>query len=212
MKTPLVVTPDVAEVLGVLLGDGCLCRYASHGHTNFQIAFTASADEYWYYQSFIKPTIESTFAIKGHLYLRRDHTTRYHIYSIQLATYLVNAGIPIGKKVDASIPSIIFKQGLIIPFIRGVYHAEGSLYRRYSRAYGRHAKVYSNLLVIQIRMKLKTLMNQIRVELLNLGISPNKLTEKDGVFTLRITAQNDITRFLEVIRPKYKSHLSPVRL
>lgn len=70
--------------------------------------------------------------------------------------------------------------------------------------YNRHRKVYSNLLVIQIRMKLRTLMNQIHAEIVKLGILPNKLTEKEGVYTLRITSQDEIKKFLEVIRPKYK--------
>ncbi|MDG7016469.1 MAG: LAGLIDADG family homing endonuclease [Nitrososphaerota archaeon] len=112
---------------------------------------------------------------------------------------------------DASIPRTVLEHGLAIPFIRGTYHAEGSLYRRYSRVYNRHARVYSNSLVMKIRMKLMTLMNQVRTQLLNLGISPNRLTEKDGVFTLRITAQEEITRFLEVAKPRYKSHLPPAR-
>lgn len=211
MQAPVALTPDIAEVFGVLIGDGCVCRYVSRGRTNFQVAFTAGANEYWYYESFIKPALESAFSVKGYLYLRRDNTTRYHIYSIQFASYLAAMGIPIGKKVDASIPQPILDQGLAVPFIRGVYHAEGSLYRRYTKAYNRQTRVYSNLLVIQIRMKLMTLMNQVRTELLNLGISPNRLTEKDGVYTLRITAQEEIARFLEIVKPRYKSNLSPAR-
>ena len=53
-------------------------------------------------------------------------------------------------------------------------------------------------------MKLKTLMRQIREEIIKLGIIPNRLTEKDGVYTLRITMQGEVRHFLEVIQPKYK--------
>ena len=173
--------------------------------------FTASAEEYWYYESFVQPTLESSFLVRGHLYLRKDNTTRYHVYSMRLVSALSSIGIPIGKRTDASIPRSVLELGLVVPFIRGVYHAEGSLYRRYSKAYDRHARVYSNLLVIQIRMKLRTLMNQIQEELIGLGISTNRLTEKDGVYTLRITSQTEIARFLEVVRPRYKSRLPPAR-
>ena len=212
MEIPAVISPNLAEVLGVHLGDGCICRYLSHGREAFQIAFTASASEYGYYESFIKPTIESTFSISGHLYLRNDNTTRYHIFSKPLAKYLLGLGIPVGRKKDAAIPAAVLEQGQVIPFVRGIYHAEGSLYRRYSKRYNTHVRVYSNLLVIQIRMKLMTLMTQIRSELIKLGISPNRLTDKDGVYTLRITAQKEIVRFTEIVQPKYKFVLAPPRL
>lgn len=78
--------------------------------------------------------------------------------------------------------------------------------------YNRQIRVYNNLLVIQIRMKLKTLMNQIWAELTKLGILTNRLTSKDGVFTLRITAQKEIEKFLQIIQPKYKLHPAPAML
>ena len=119
--------------------------------------------------------------------------------------FFESLGIPIGKKIDATIPMQIIDQGLVVPFIRGIYHAEGSIYRRYSKMYNSHPKVYSNLLVIQIRMKLKTLMTQIWTQLVGLGIATNRLTSTDGVYTLRMTDQNEIKRFLETIQPRYKS-------
>jgi intein/homing endonuclease len=203
------VTPELAEVIGLNLGDGCVHRHVSERHWSYQVAFTASPKEFWYYESFVKPTIDSAFSVNGHLYLRSDNTTRLHVSSKRFVDFMVSLGLPVGKKHDASIPAVILTKGLVVPFIRGLYHAEGSIYRRYSRMYNTHAKVYSNLLVIQIRMKLQTLMRQIREEIIRLGIKPNRLTEKDGVYTLRITSQNEIRSFLKIIQPRYK--LIPLR-
>lgn len=169
----LQMSPELAEVIGVNIGDGGVYVYKYRGHYSYQVAFTANPSEYWYYESFVKR--QSTLhSVRGHLYLRSDNTTRLHIGSKRLVTFLASLGIPVGKKIDASIPPEIIKHGLVIPFIRGIYHAEGSIYRRYSKMYNRHRKVYSNLLVIQIRMKLRTLMNQIHAEIVKLGILPNK--------------------------------------
>jgi intein/homing endonuclease len=119
-------------------------------------------------------------------------------------SFLESLGVPVGKKHDASIPLTILKEKQVIPYIRGVYHSEGSLYHRYSKAYNRQVKIYDNLMVIQIRMKLGTLMNQIRDQLVTLGISCNRLTDKDGVYTLRVTSQAEIAKFFQVVQPKYK--------
>jgi intein/homing endonuclease len=201
----MLISADFAEVLGVLLGDGCVCRYRSQGRYFFQTAFTASSSEYWYYEEFIKPTLERNCGVSGRLFLRNDNTTRYHISGLKLAAELIRLGIPVGKKRDASIPSCVLEGGQVIPFIRGIYHAEGSIYRRYSKRYNRHAKVYDNLLTIQIRMKLSTLMHQLREELTKLGISCNRLIDRDGVYTLRITSQLMVRKFLEIIQPRYKT-------
>jgi intein/homing endonuclease len=176
------------------------------------VAFTAHPSEYWYYESFVKPTVESFFSVHCHLYLGEHNTTRLHICSKKMVVFLESLGLPVGKKIDASIPELILRQGLVVPFIRGLYHAEGSIYRRYSKKYNTHVTVYDNLLVIQIRMKLRTLMHQLAVELAKLEIRANRLTEKDGVCTLRVTSQEQIEKFLAIIQPKYKLAPHTIRL
>ena len=208
----ITITDDIAETFGVLLGDGCVFRYGPPSSQSNGISFTAHESEFLYYHDFIKPTLERAFKVRGRLFIRDDHTTRYRIYSKRLVDFLVGVGIPYGKRMDACIPVVVKRSGLVVPFIRGLYHAEGSIYRRYSKRYPGHARVYSNLLVIQIRMKLKTLMTQVEHELRNLGIQLNRLTEKDGVYTLRVTRQDMIKKFMEIIQPRFKTSPHPTRL
>lgn len=208
----MLISGGIAEVLGVLLGDGCISRYHSHNRVNLAVAFTGSNSEFGYYEDFVKPTLESWSNVKGYLYRRKDNTTRFRIFGARLAMQLISIGIPVGRKVDAMIPSCVFESGKIIDFIRGIYHAEGSIYRRYSKRYNTHVRVYDNLLSLQIRMKLRTLMHQINSELIKLGIVTNRLTEKDGVYTLRITRQSMIQGFFEIVEPKFKSEPHPANL
>ncbi len=70
--------------------------------------------------------------------------------------------------------------------------------------YNRMRRVYDNLWTIQTRMKLRTLMGQLRDELVKLAMHPNRLLERNGVFALRVTSQREIHKFLGVVQPKYK--------
>ncbi len=187
------------------LGDGCMVRYETKGQSVNEAGFTGSISEFPYYETFVKPTFESALGVMGRLYLREsDHTTRYVIYNKEVLQYLLALGLPVGKKHGASIPPAIFERGLVIPCIRGFYHAEGSIYRRYSKAYRGHPKIYDNLLTLQIRAKLKTLMSQVAEELSRLQIVRNRLTARDGVYTIRITGQGEIAKLFTTIQPRLK--------
>ena len=71
--------------------------------------------------------------------------------------------------------------------------------------YNRMKRVYDNLLVFQIRTKLPTLMRQVHSELNKPGIITINLIVSDGVYTIRITKQSMIQKFLDMIRPRYKT-------
>jgi hypothetical protein len=190
-----------------LLGDGCISEYVSSNRRRFEIAFTGNLSESNYYRNFVKRTIERNFPLKGRLILRGDNTVRLHYISTRLASFLLSIGLPLGKKIDARIPKFVIRAGQIVPFVRGFYHAEGSLYRRYSKRYAGHARIYGDLKVVQFRCKLKTLMLELRSFLLHLGLGPNRMREKDGVYTFRITNQARIRLFFRLVEPRYKTSL-----
>jgi len=136
------ITEEFAEMLGVLLGDGCVGKYTSGGTEHFVVAFTGNSSEYWYHEQFIQPVYKAEFGMAGSLYRRRDGTTRYHIYGKKVATSILAKGVPLGEKHDACIPPDVIESGQIVAFIRGLYHAEGSIYRRCSRIYNRMKRVW----------------------------------------------------------------------
>ena len=200
-----VVDARMAEFLGVLIGDGCISRFISGGKVKFEVAFTGNPSELSYYRNFLKPLIEGRFPIKGQLRIRDDNTVRLHFRSKRLAVYFLSMGLPLGKKRDASIPPCIRGRSLITAFVRGFYHAEGSIYFRYSKKYAYHARKYDYLQVVQFRCKLRTLMRQLHAAVKDLGIKPTRLSEKEGVYTFRIASQIEIRRFLQLVSPVYKN-------
>jgi hypothetical protein len=99
----LVITEEFAEMLGVLLGDGCVCKYTPQGRYRYVVASTGSFSEYWYYEQIVQPTSINEFGVVGSLDLRKDGTTRYHIYGESVARALLGFGVPLGRKHDAFI-------------------------------------------------------------------------------------------------------------
>lgn len=200
------VDTRMAEFIGVLIGDGCISRFTYRRKVIFEVAFTGNSSEGDYYRSFLKALIERLFPIRGRLRMRNDNTIRLHFRSKRLAMYFLSMGIPLGKKRDAAIPLCIRTKPLLTAFIRGFYHAEGSVYHRYSKKYPYHVRHYSNLIVVQFRCKLRTLMIQIHRAVIELGLEPTRLAAKDGVFTFRLTNQIQIRRFMQIVKPRYKTN------
>ena len=201
------VSGDMAEVLGVLLGDGCRSRFKTPRGWVELVLFTGNSNEIDYYQGFLQPTMRREFRVEGYIRLRPDdNTVRYFVQCRGLNRFLDSMCIPIGRRRDAAIPDEVLRdQELRIRFVRGFYHAEGSVYRRYSRKYSSHSRVYSHLLCIQIRTKLATLMRQLHAVVNELGIHTTRLVDSNGVFTFRITSQIEIQKFFRMIGPRLKT-------
>lgn len=97
---------SIAEVVGTLLGDGCLSKYwdSYNSRDRYEIVFTGHVHDYNYYCLIIQPIFIKEFGTKGQLYLRKDGSTRYHIRSKRIFTFFGSIGIPIGKKKRFRIP------------------------------------------------------------------------------------------------------------
>ena len=113
----------------------------------------------------------------------------------------------VGEKKIVRLPGIIKSNpNLWVPFVRGIFDAEGSIYRRYSKKYKGHKKIYSNLLVAQIKMNCSSsFMNFIKSVLNKYHIKSNKITQIGPTQILRITHQKEILKFLKKFNPKVKN-------
>ena len=141
---------------------------------------------------------------------KRENTTRYHIKNKKVFEFFKKLGMPVGKKKNQvmKIPAeLIQSRQLTKSFIRGVWGADGTMYRRYSKKYANHKKIYLYI-NLQLKMKAPVLINQIDKFLREEGIKTNRITEdrKKNAVVLRITHQKAVQRFVEIIgfsNPRY---------
>ncbi len=202
------INKEIAEITGLLIGDGCLSKYRSYNANRLEIAFTGHLKEYRYYKEFVKPIFIKYFNVKGTLRIRNEDTsTRYHIKSIKAFNYFKNIGVQIGEKEIVELPPIIKQKPYIwIAFIRGLFDAEGSIYRRYSKKYKNHTRIYDNLLVAQIKFNCsKEFIKFIEHVLITNKIKTNRITKIGKSYIIRITKQESIEKFLDIFKPKIKN-------
>ena len=192
------------------MGDGCLSTYwdNSNKRQRYEIAFTGHLDDFDYYEKVIQPIFKKNFSASGRLY-KRGNTTRYHIRSKRIFEFFKELGVPVGIKKNSKmqIPQAIKENNkLTKAFIRGLWDTDGSIYRRYSKKYKGHGKIY-DYVNLQLKMMAPVLIKQVNKFLREEKIKTNKITKSEGESVLRITDQKSVKKFAEKIgfsNPRYQ--------
>lgn len=112
---------DLAEFVGILIGDGSLSKL------NYEITISLNSLYEMPYAIYIKSLINKLFRISPRIYIQKG-TIRIRINSKALFNFLLQIGVPWGKK-KKEIPKWIGKRKeYIIGFVRGLIDTDGSIF------------------------------------------------------------------------------------
>ncbi|MBI4147240.1 hypothetical protein HY494_01165 [Candidatus Woesearchaeota archaeon] len=117
-------SPDLAEFLGVLIGDGFIGSYPGR---MIQIAGHKINDKE-YYQNHLIPLINRIFNTNIHFYECRN-CLRLTIYSKEIFTAIKGTfDFPVGKKGDIAIPkNMLESDECKLRLVRGLFDTDGSI-------------------------------------------------------------------------------------
>jgi len=208
------INEDLAEFIGAFVGDGCLSEYNRSDRkkgTIKEIVFTGAWEkDYQYYKKIIQPILIKNFNISGTIKQREDdNSLRFRIFRRPIFSFLLEIGFKFGPKSDnVEIPEMILNNNqLHRAFIRGLFNTDGTIYKRYSKKYTRHNRLYSNYKVIQFKAVSQKLIEQVHDLLLNLNLNPNKIIKTDNAWVCRITSQKEVNKFGREIITNHLYHL-----
>lgn len=205
---------ELAEFIGAFVGDGCLSRYERSNRKNGyikEVAFTGAWEkDYQYYKEIIQPILIKNFNISGSIKHREDdNSLRFRIFRKPLFLFLIDLGFKFGPKShNVEIPKVILNNVQFQKsFLRGLFNTDGSIYRRYSKKYKHHFRLYSNYKVIQFTSVSRRLIEQIHEILFNLGFNPNRVTKVRDAWICRITSQQEVNKFGKEIITTHAYHI-----
>jgi len=159
IKLPKKMSEELAEEIGVHMGDGCL----SYNKNYFSVKCNKKEEKYF---------IDYLFKLYNHLYnldlklMRLSSVSGFEIYSRAIFEFKNKViGLPYGEKVwRLNIPQPIIEtknRRIYCSFIRGLFDTDGCVYIRYKR--------YP---IISITIKSKILINQLADMFKKLGFIP----------------------------------------
>ena len=205
---------QISEFIGAFIGDGCLNLYNRKDRpSNVEtLNFTGSwINDSQYYKEIINNIIKTNFKANLRMYRRKeDNTIRVIISNKKVINFLKSLGYTFGPKTNSVyIPNKIIKnKELSLACLRGIFNTDGCIYRRYSKKYNRHKKIYSNYKVIQFKSNSNRLIKQIKFILYRENISTNKITQDNRAYVLRITTQGEVNRFVSILKFNHKHHIN----
>ena len=180
---PKVRSPALAELLGVLLGDG----HISH----FQVVVTLGSKELAY-ANHVCTLIKSVFGKNPKISLRNTGYRDVYLGSTAITSWLRREGL-VHNKVEAQVdaPQWIFEtRGYMIAFLRGFFDTDGSVYKL---KYG---------MQISLTNKSLPLLYSLQKMLRALGYSASAVS----AYRVYLTKKSDLHRFFREIKPMNAKH------
>ncbi|TSC70694.1 MAG: Uncharacterized protein G01um101449_301 [Parcubacteria group bacterium Gr01-1014_49] len=188
----------LAELIGILMGDGHVGRYQTSVVTNSETDFQHAL--------FIKELIKDLFKIQVRLSNRRDRKAcEIVVSSKSVCHFFVDQGIPQGNKITLGIhvPGWIQKKPLYRKaFIRGLFDADGCVYLDTHRV-GR--KTYKSLGMAFANQSIP-LLSFFKETLEFFGLHPTQKTK----FRVFLRRRKDIRRYFDLIGSSNDKHLAKV--
>lgn len=194
---------DLAELVGVLFGDGCIFRSydKSEGKYVFFTMSTGHLHDFEYYRFAIRPIVKKLFDVSGCIYLRQN-TVIFAIKSKRIYEFLKSIGMPEGEKVKNEpllIPRWIMSSAEFLKaFIRGVTDTDGSIF-----------KDHENYLRIQYKFASESFLKCLHGALARLGYQPTNVARVESFHPRRqktyvswrfyLGKQKEIERFVNEI-------------
>ncbi|MBR9692213.1 hypothetical protein GOV06_05515 [Candidatus Woesearchaeota archaeon] len=199
IKLPTQMSEDLAELIGIILGDGNL-----HKKYNL-ITIVGSLEDIHYYKNRVIPLIKSLFNINPKLRKRNDRNAYYiDFYSKDVMDFLVKVGLKREHKKSAGIPKIIKENDkLLIPLLRGLFDTDGCLkFSKQTRDYNYYPRIR---LCFQDSPLIKDLKDVFKKINFNYGFNKDA---RFNTFYFEISGKSNLEKWMKLIgmnNPVHKS-------
>lgn len=173
------INQDLAELVGILTGDGYIGQYILQDRIVSSIEISANKiKDLEYIEKFVSPLVKELFNLNPNIYKKKgENTLRLIIYSKDIFQFIKNLGFPPGKKGFISPPKWILNNKIFFRrFIRGFFDTDGCINLK-----NKEGKKYP---VLNMGSKSEPLLKCISVFLKNNRISSylGKIIAKDKRF------------------------------
>ena len=190
---------DLAEIIGIILGDGHIDKSFESGQYAAKIC--GGEDDSEYLGSFVTPLFLRVFGkhLKNFRF-RKAKAVMFYVNDKSIVFTLEHYGLKPGNKKenDVCIPSWIFKNDSYLKScLRGLFDTDGTVFPKSSN---------HNVPQLELTSKIKGIQRTFRQGLLQLGFKPSKWSDTDSP-KCGLYARNQVDRFAREIGFRNAKHV-----
>jgi hypothetical protein len=202
---------DLAELLGIHIGDGCLSENKRYSMYYLGGDITEEKEYHDTWVSHLLNKLMKELKKEKVRYKEYKSTSVYgcYIFDKEIVNFFKKKGIVSGTKINQTIPQFINNKRLTKRFIRGLFDTDGNIYFDKNRSC-KNPK--NNVPIIKLGTTSEKLCNDVFNCLKDLGFCPRLKKpykgkkDKNIVYTLLIYRKDDIVRYLNEIGFKNSKH------
>ena len=204
---------DMAELLGIHIGDGCISRtsnYAEYylgGDITEEVDYHKNWVEPLFNRKVMNPVLKKNVQYKFHPKVR---VYGFYIFNKKIVEFFEEFGISAGSKISIRVPKEIMKNSQLSKrFLRGLFDTDGSIYFDRNKSLKANK---NNRPIIKLGTVSKYLIKDVYILLKNLSFHPrikkpySGKRNKNPVFNVLIYRVGDISRYIEEIGFKNPKH------
>ncbi len=212
MEMNIKITPGLAEIIGIYVGDGYL-RYEGRRK---ELDISGSYEEKGYYDNHVIPLFSKTFniSITGKFFPSRN-TYGIVVRDRSILEILKELGFPSGNKsVIIRIPNIIKysdKEEILTSFIRGYFDTDGCVcfrnrkggknYSEYRQKYHYHARILLTSVSEHLIEDLGVMLNTLGFTF-NVSCRKPRQQNWNKAFTIALVGENNLEKWINIIGTK----------
>jgi intein/homing endonuclease len=209
IKMELAIDSNLAEFVGILLGDGSIGEYQSNINgkikSQYRVKITGdSQEDLPYFEEFLIPLSNSIFGREPLLrFKKNERTAELLFFGSEIYRVLIGLGlVKAPKKGNCRVPEFITEQRLQKPFLRGFFDTDGSLVfdKQHSNKH-----YYPRL---EMKIDESPMRKQIIDILRSLDFNPRICRQKGNVWRVQLNGIGQFERWSQEITFNNPKHLT----
>lgn len=206
------ITPEIAEICGIIVGDGHLSRYISSKRTDYRIEIVGDKKEEIEYFKYISSLFYKSF--NKYLKLKvEDEYSRLYVHSKDILEFFEKIGLIIGKKSHkAYIPKKILNDNILsLRFLKGLTDTDFSVtFKKGGRKNNSYPKIVAEFASDVLIKDIQVILDRIGISYYKQKVVRNNAFGTFTHYRLEINGKKNLKKWVDLIgfsNPKHKTKI-----
>nr|MBA4404956.1 hypothetical protein [Nanoarchaeum sp.] len=203
------ITEELAELCGIIAGDGHITHYKKNGDYRIEISGDKKEIEY---HKYIQGLFQEVFK-KNSKIRTKDNNIVTYFHSKKIIEFFIDLGLPAGKKAKkVRIPDVILKENnLSLAFLRGLADTDFSVcFKKGGRLRNSYPRITVDIVSKQLILDVKTILNRLDINFYYYERSRINNLGQSYFYCLDINGKKNLEIWMKNIGFRNKKHLDKI--